>query len=126
MENTYSVKRRIGQIYLSLVPLWTFILAMGVGYISYKIYLPVWIINVGIMVIAAWILGLHVVRNHDTEKQQLALGAFFLIVPYLLISMFFGLGPPPETVTGWVATATEQQIRCIMLIMVMSVTLCKN
>lgn len=70
----------------------------------------------GIMVIAAWTLGLHVIRNHDTEKKQLALGAFFLIAPYLLISMFFGLGPPPETAMGWVATATEQQIRYIMLI----------
>lgn len=68
------------------------------------------------MFIAAWILGLHVIRTHDTEKKQLAIGAFFLIVPYLLISMFFGLGPPPETVRGWVTTTTEQQIRYIMLI----------
>ena len=68
------------------------------------------------MVISAWILGLHVIRNKDAEKKQLAIGAFSLIVPYLLISMFFGVGPPPETVNGWVATATEQQIRFIMLI----------
>ena len=116
MKGIYNSKRRIAQIYLSLVPLWAFIFAMAVGYISYKIYLPVWIINMGIMVLAAWSLGLHVIRNHDTERKQLALGAFFLIAPYLLISMFFGLGPPPETAAGWVATATEQQIRYIMLI----------
>ena len=114
--NQNLLMRRIGLIYLSLVPLWAFILAMAVGHISYKIYLPVWIINVGIMVIAAWILGLHVIRKHDAKKSQLAMGAFFLIVPYLLISMFFGLGPPPETANGWAATATEQQIRFIMLI----------
>jgi hypothetical protein len=116
MQRTYDVKRRMGQIYLSLVPLWAFTLGLGVGYISYEIYLPVWIINIGIMFIAAWLLGLHVMRSRDVEKKQLALGAFFLIVPYLLISMFFGLGPPPETVKGWVATAIEQQIRYIMLI----------
>src|SRR5947209_6800175 len=113
---TNSIKRNLSQVYLSLVPLLAFIFAMTVGYISYKIYLPIWIINLGLMVIAAWILGLHVVRNQDAEKKQLAAGAFFLIVPYLFISMFFGLGPPPETVSKWVATATEQQIRFIMLI----------
>ena len=116
MESNYTLKGRIGQIYLSLVPLWVGIFGMGVGYISYKIYLPVWIINMGIMVISAWFLGFHVIRNHDSEKKQLALGAFFLIVPYLLVSMFFGLGPPPETIKGWVETATEQQIRYVMLI----------
>jgi hypothetical protein len=49
-------------------------------------------------------------------KKHLAVGAFFLIVPYLLISMFFGLAPPPDTTAAWVATTTEQQIRYIMLI----------
>lgn len=110
------MKRNLSQIYLSLVPVWSFIIAMAVGHISYKIYLPIWIINVSLMVIAAWILGLHVVRNQNEEKRQLAFGAFFLITPLLFISMFFGLGPPPETVAGWVSTATEQQIRFIMLI----------
>jgi hypothetical protein len=113
---TNQFKRNISQVYLSLVPLLAFIFAMVVGHISYKIYLPIWIINIGLMVIAAWILGLHVIRNHDVEKKQLAMGAFFLIVPYLFISMFFGLGPPPETAAVWVVTATEQQIRFIILI----------
>jgi len=89
---------------------------MGVGYISYKIYLPIWIINVCLMLTASWILGLHVIKNHDVEKKHVAIGAFFLIVPWILVSMFFGLGPPPETPTGWVATATEQEIRYIMLV----------
>jgi len=68
------------------------------------------------MGIAAWLLGLHAIRNHDEEKKHIALGAFFLIVPVMLVSMFFGLGPPPETAAEWVSTATEQQIRFIMLI----------
>ena len=111
-----SLKRRIGQIYLSLVPVWITILGFAIGYISYKIYLPIWILNMCFMVIAAWILGLHIIRSSDTERKQLAVGAFFLIVPYLLISMFFGLGPPPDTAVQWVATSTEQEIRYIMLI----------
>lgn len=116
MQSIYNSKRRIGQIYLSLVPFLAFIFALGVGYISYKIYLPIWIINVCLMLTASWILGLHVIRNHDVEKKHVAIGAFFLIVPWILVSMFFGLGPPPETPTGWVATATEQEIRYIMLV----------
>ncbi len=67
------------------------------------------------MVIASWILGLHVI-NKKTEKTHLIVGAFFLIIPWILVSMFFGLGPPPEKATGWVATATEQQVRYSMLV----------
>jgi hypothetical protein len=111
-----NFKRRLSQVYLSLVPVWSTIFALGVGYISYKIYLPVWIINVIIMVISAWILGLHIIKSNDTPKKQLAVAAFFLIIPTGLTSMFFGLGPPPETPAKWVATATEQEIRFIMLI----------
>jgi hypothetical protein len=68
------------------------------------------------MVTASWILGLHVVRNHDVEKKHLAIAAFFLIVPWILVSIFFGLGPPPQTPAGWAATATEQEIRYIILV----------
>ena len=66
------------------------------------------------MVMASWILGLHII-NKKTEKTHLAAGAFFLIVPWILVSMFFGLGPPPDTATEWVATATEQQVRYSIL-----------
>ena len=111
-----NTKRTISRVYLSLVPIWVFVLAMAVGRISYKAYLPIWLINVVIMVGAVWILGLHVILDHDKERKQLAIGSFFLVVPYLFISMFFGLGPPPETATEWVATTTEQQIRFLMLI----------
>ncbi|HEY6437341.1 MAG TPA: hypothetical protein VIY47_12185, partial [Ignavibacteriaceae bacterium] len=110
------LKRNVSQVYLSLVPFLVFIFGLGVGYISYKIYLPIWIINVCLMLTASWTLGLHVIRNHDIEKKHLAIAGFFLIVPWILVSMFFGLGPPPETPTGWVATETEQEIRYIMLV----------
>ena len=110
------LKRNVSQVYLSLVPFLVFAFALGVGYISYKIYLPVWIINVCLMLTASWTLGLHVIKNHDVEKKHLAIAAFFLIVPWILVSMFFGLGPPPETPAGWVETTTEQEIRYIMLV----------
>ena len=109
-------KRNVGQIYLSLVPILTTIFAFVTGHISYKIYLPIWIINVCLMIIAAWILGAHVIRNHDHEKKHLAVIGCFLITPGLLVSIFFGMGAPPETPAEWVATATEQQVRFSILI----------
>jgi DMSO/TMAO reductase YedYZ heme-binding membrane subunit len=108
------LNRKASRIYLLIVPLMVVIFGFGIGKISYTFYLPIWIINVCLMVISAWILGLHVI-NKKNEMRHLALGAFFLIVPWILISMFFGLGPPPETPAGWVETATEQQVRYFML-----------
>ena len=110
------IKRNISQVYLSLVPVLASAFGLGVGYISYKIYLPIWIINVCLMLTASWTLGLHVIRSDDVEKKHFAIAAFFLIVPWILVSMFFGLGPPPQSPAGWVATATEQEIRYIMLV----------
>lgn len=112
------IARNASQIYLSLVPVLTIALGFGVGYVSYKIYLPVWILNVCLMVIGSWALGLHAVKCDDIDKKHLAAGAFFLIVPLMLISMFAGLGPPPESPRGWVETETEQQIRYSMLIII--------
>lgn len=110
------LNRNIAQIYLSLVPFISALLGFVVGHTSYKIYLPVWIANVVLMIAASWTLGLHVCRDKNEEKKQLAKSAFFLIVPWILVSMFAGLGPPPETAAGWVESATEQQIRYFMLV----------
>ncbi|MHA4811037.1 hypothetical protein ACX0G9_23215 [Flavitalea flava] len=109
-------KRKAGQLYLILVPFLTIILAFVTGHISYKIYLPIWIINVLLMIIAAWVLGAHVVRKPDVEKKHIAIIALFLIIPWMFMSIFFGMGPPPETAKEWVATATEQQARFSILI----------
>ena len=109
------LKRNVSQIYLTLVPFLAAIFGLAVGYISYKIYLPIWIINFCLMVITAWALGAHVIKTKDVEKKRHVVCASFLIIPWLLISMFFGLGPPPDTAAGWVATATEQQVRYSML-----------
>ncbi len=106
--------RKTSRAYLILVPLLAAAFGFGFGKINYTLYLPIWIINVFLMLIASWKLGLHVI-NSKTEKTHLAAGAFFLIVPWILVSMFFGLGPPPETATSWAETATEQQVRYSML-----------
>jgi hypothetical protein len=109
-------KGNLGLVYLSLVPVITAILGFGIGHINYRIYLPCWILNVCLMVTAAWFLGLNVIRKNDLEKKHLAFGAFFLVIPWILVSIFFGFGPPPGNAKEWVATATEQQVRYSILV----------
>ena len=69
-----------------------------------------------LMILASWFLGLNVVKQKNEEKSNLARASFFLIVPWILISMFAGLGPPPDTAVEWTATAKEQQVRYFMLV----------
>ncbi len=106
----------ISYIYLLLVPFVAAGLGFGVGHVSYKLYLPIWLLNVVLMTLASWVLGLHVIRQKDKEESDLGTAAFFLIIPWILISMFAGLGPPPETAAEWTATAQEQQLRYFMLV----------
>lgn len=103
-------------IYLLLVPFIASGLGFGVGHVSYKIYLPIWILNIVLMAIASWTLGLHINQENYEEEKKLATTTFFLIIPWILISMFAGLGPPPETASDWTASATEQQVRYFMLV----------
>jgi hypothetical protein len=112
-----SLKRNVSQIYLTLIPFLTFIIALIFGHSNYKIYLPLGVINACLMVIAAWILGAHVIRNHDAEKRQLIVIVSFLIIPWILLSIFAGIGRPPfDKPAEYVATATEQHVRYSFLL----------
>jgi len=111
------LKRNLSQLYLTLVPILTLVLGLGIGYVSYKIYLPIWLINVVLMIVASWVLGAYVIKTGDQEKKHIALCALFFIIPTLLSSMFAGLGAPPyENPKLWVASATEQLTRYYFLL----------
>ena len=114
MQNSKS--RMTSYIYLILVPIIIAALGFGVGHVNYTIYLPVWFLNVVFMIIASWSLGLKAAKLKSKEDYNLAITAFFLIVPYIFISMFAGLGPPPETAVEWTEKATEQQVRYFFLV----------
>lgn len=103
-------------IYLLLVPFISAGLGFGVGHVSYKIYLPLWLLNIVLMTLSSWTLGLHIIQEKNEEEKKLAKTVFFLIIPWILISMFAGLGPPPEAASDWTASATEQQVRYFMLV----------
>jgi hypothetical protein len=111
------MKRQLSQIYLSLVPILTIVLGLGIGYISYKIYLPVWLLNVVLMIAAMRSLGGAHYKTADETKKRLIICGVFFIIPTLLTSMFFGLGAPPyESPATWIATVTEQRVRYYFLL----------
>jgi hypothetical protein len=68
------------------------------------------------MLSAIWVLGANLIRSKDAEKRRLAVAASLLILPQVFISIFFGMGAPPDTVAGYAAAATEQEIRYSILI----------
>ncbi|PJJ58595.1 hypothetical protein [Hymenobacter chitinivorans] len=108
--------RNISQVYLTLVPFLGLIIAFASGHSSYKIYLPIWLLHACLMLLAAWVLGGHLSRGPDANKKRIAVIGLFLIGPWVLISIFAGIGPLPANAAAWVATATEQQIRYYILI----------
>lgn len=109
-------KQKLSLVYLCLVPLIVFAIGFGVGHVSYKIYLPIWILCACLMLIAAWNLGGYHIKSHDQRIKQQAATALMLFAPWLLFSIFAGMGPPPPTLQGWVNAAAEQQIRYTLLI----------
>lgn len=111
-----KVSKQTSYIYLVLVPIIAAGIGFGVGHVSYQFYLPIWLLNAALMTFASWTLGLNVIKGESTEVNNLSVSAFFLVIPWILISMFAGLGPPPETTMEWAATATEQQVRYFMLV----------
>lgn len=113
---SFSFKQKLSLVYLCLVPLIVVAIGFGIGHVSYKIYLPVWIVNACLMITAAWNLDAHRLSNGNNQTKQQVITALLLFAPWLLFSIFAGMGPPPATLQGWVETAAEQQIRYTILI----------
>lgn len=108
---------RIIKLYLSFIPLLIMIAAFAIGgSIAYTIYLPIWFLHACLMLTALWQLGGRVMMRGDEMLQQQGWQALLLTLPWVFISVFFGMGPPPATIAQWVATATEQQTRYAILI----------
>ena len=111
-----KLKLALSQIYLTLVPFLMFTLAIAIGHISYKIYLPIWAIHICIMIACAWTLGAGNFKTSDKEKKRQIIIALFLLTPFALLSILFGIGSPPPDPATYLATANEQQLRYAFLI----------
>lgn len=114
---TKLFNRNASRVYLILVPFLTAAIGLGIGHVSYQIYLPFWLINVCLMILATWILCAPALSFHDIEKNHIVACALFFIVPWMFISVFGGMGAPPfGNPPLWMATSTEQEVRYIILI----------
>lgn len=109
-----SLQQKLSYIYLVLVPFVTFVLGFALGHSRYQIYLPLWVINCCIMLLAFRLLTGNALRLPGTLKKQYVVIAAFMILPWMLFTVFAGMGPPPN-ISRWTDTAREQQARFSIL-----------
>jgi hypothetical protein len=114
-KNPTTFQQKLSLVYLWLVPPVAAAIGFGIAPVSYKIYLPVWVLNACLMILSAYHLGVRKLWTRDPSGKQQAITALLLFAPWLLFSVFAGVGPPPSTVQGWVNTAAEQQTRYTIL-----------
>ncbi len=106
----------LSRFYLTLIPFAAAAVALGIGHSKPQLYLPIWLANALLMVLAIWRLGVNCFTSPDSHQRQLGSIALLVIMPWIGFTVFAGMGPPPTTIAQWVATATEQQIRYALLI----------
>ncbi len=111
-----TVSRKLSFIFLCAVPLVTVVLAFAIGRAPREIYLPIWLVNVAAMLYAAWVLGVSSIRSPDAGKKRIAMIGLLFTAPWMLASIFAGMGPPPFNMHGWAELASEQQLRFNILI----------
>lgn len=115
--STTAFKTKLSQVYLILVPIMASAAGLGIGHVSYKIYLPAWIVNVCLMVAATWVLASPGLKSGNVERKHVVIGAVLLILPWIFISMIGGMGPPPfGQPQVWLSLVTEEEVRYIILI----------
>ncbi|GGN03625.1 hypothetical protein GCM10010967_43010 [Dyadobacter beijingensis] len=108
LMKTFSQK--LSYVFLLAVPFLVTAMAFIFGHLGYWIYLPGWFLNILLMFLAVRTLGR--VKNETVRRV-----AWPLIMSWAPISIFAGMGPPPETAEGWAALAWEQQLRyCILIV----------
>lgn len=102
--------QRLSYVFLLAVPVMVTVMAFVFGHCSYWIYLPGWFLNILLMFLAVRTL-------EDAKSETVRSIAWPLIMSWAAISVFAGMGPPPETAEGWAALAWEQQLRyCILIV----------
>jgi len=111
LMRTASPLAKFCYIYLCCVPVLTTVFAFVTGHISPKIYVPVWLLNFVLMMLAIKVLGGGAFRSGDNNKRNLAVAGCLLVLPIAFLAILFGIGPPPGSREEWVSTALEQKVR---------------
>lgn len=107
--------RSLSFYYLALLPLGGALLGFTVAPVRPAVYVPLWGLNALLMAGAAWVLGAHRLSREAAPQRVTLVAAILLAAPWLLLSLLFGMGPPPATAAGYAAAATEQHIRYALL-----------
>jgi hypothetical protein len=115
MSQIMSLKQNISRFYLITVPFISAIIGFSIGHVSYKIYLPLWGINLFLMGLALSALGKQLFKTHIGRYYFTTL--LLIVAPWMLFSVFAGMGPPPETIKGYAEAANEQEVRYGILIL---------
>ncbi|MBS1565589.1 MAG: hypothetical protein JST39_14465, partial [Bacteroidetes bacterium] len=108
--------RKASYVYLCSVPVLTILFAFITGHISYKLYLPIWFLNLFNMGFSVRTLSKGIITGDRKEKKYLLAAGSLLIATMALVSVIFGMGAPPDTMQGWLDTATEQKARFDVLL----------
>jgi mannose/fructose/N-acetylgalactosamine-specific phosphotransferase system component IIC len=108
--------QKSGLIYLYLLPPVVAAVGFGIGHVSCLVYIPLWAVNVCLILLAVRQLIKRAPNTTDFKLDGWTNAGLLLITPWILFSIFAGMGPPPDTMVNWLATSTEQQIRYTILI----------
>ncbi|GAA4325750.1 hypothetical protein GCM10023149_28270 [Mucilaginibacter gynuensis] len=108
--------QKSGLIYLYSVPPVAAAIGFGIGKVNVAVYLTLWGVNICLMLLAVWQLTKRHPNAGGRKSEGWTSAAILLIIPWMLFSIFAGMGPPPVTIAGWLDTATEQQARYTILI----------
>ena len=104
-------KQRISYVFLCATPFVAFIAAAVRPLRIPGVYHVIGGVLFAAMSTAAWTLGVRAIRADVQSQRQLALAGALLVAPFTIVALLWvGLGPP------WVATAAENQMRYLVLI----------
>lgn len=97
--------RALSYYYLALLPFGGALLGFTVAPVRPAVYGPLWALNALLMAGAAWGLGAPRLRRPGASPRPPRVAAVLLAAPWLLLSLLFGMGPPPATAAGYAAAA---------------------
>lgn len=107
--------QKLGLIYLYLLPPIVAAIGFGIGKVSFLIYLPLWAVNICLIIMAVRQLTKRMPNAGEIKSKGWISAGLLLIIPWMLFSIFAGMGPPPATMVGWLAASAEQQVRYTIL-----------
>jgi hypothetical protein len=107
--------RRVSYVFLCIVPFLSFGVCVVRAFRVPGVYHVVGVAHFAAIAIATWTLSNGAIRADAQDRRLLGLAGTLLVTPFALVALLWvGLGGP------WVATAAENQMRYLVLIVMAS------